>query len=664
MATDQNDPSNPIGPLFWAYGAAILPHVTYLPWWMILCCFGLWGYAFGVRRYDWPAFDRRLLIIMALAGCAGVVLAYGQLLSLESGTSAAAILLALKPFEIRSYRDRVVTLLGIYFLLPARVFVSQGLGVALYMVFAVLFIQAILTRTLHEKGGFGEQLRLSAGIMIQSLPIVFVLFLFFPRLPGGLGFSHTSVQTGFSGTLNPGDVGRIVRNKEVAFRVSFPGAVPRNDRLYWRGLVFWHFDGRTWRPGDKSPNANTTIQAHDRVDYTIIMEPHGHRWVFVLDLPVQAPPWTRFLSDYTIRTFRPVTSTISLDLVSYLEYNTGRAERWNERALILPSRGNPESRRLAEEWAARADSAEDIMKSAADFFRDHEFSYSLSPGRLPRDDSLDAFLFKTRTGFCGHYASAYCFLMRAAGVPARIVAGYQGGRLNPIGGYLIVRQSDAHTWVEVYLPQKGWVRVDPTAMVDSRRLEAGWDLSLLDRNQSAGLAGSRTLGWLALPLEKFGQVWDTANFSWDRFALGFSHSRQRRLLQRIGIETRGWGGRLLALVVGLALAVSVGYVSFLWYKFRRPKTGADPVAAVYGRFMSKLARLGFRRPPHQGPLDFARSVVRMRPDLENPVWEITRIYIHLRYGQNDTGHHLKDLEKAVRKFHPGRNRPHQGDEKV
>jgi hypothetical protein len=276
-------------------------------------------------------------------------------------------------------------------------------------------------------------------------------------------------------------------------------------------------------------------------------------------------------------------------------------------------------------------------------FRNEAFFYSLTPPLLGTN-SVDEFLFDTRRGFCEHYAGSFVFLMRAAGVPARVVTGYQGGVSNPFGNYLIVRQSDAHAWAEVWLKSRGWVRVDPTAAIAPRRIESGL-AAALPAGEALPLLARMDSAWLM----KLRMSWDLLNNDWNQWVLGYGQERQYDLLSRMGFEMVTWKELAIGLAVGAATLLLALSGFMLW---RRTPAGADPATVIYQRFCRKLARIGIIRQPNEGPADFAKRTAMLRPDLALSAASISALYVALRYAPHPNASNLHQFDKRVRDFRP------------
>jgi hypothetical protein len=302
-------------------------------------------------------------------------------------------------------------------------------------------------------------------------------------------------------------------------------------------------------------------------------------------------------------------------------------------------------RRLAGSWREGGAAPAQIVERALAYFNTEPFVYTLQPGTLGTDP-LDEFLFETRRGFCEHYAAAFTLLMRLAGVPARVVTGYQGGELNPRGGYLMVRQADAHAWSEVWLEGSGWMRVDPTAAVSPERVERSIDPAGSVREGEVRFGGER--GLLGGLMRQFSWGLDALDLGWHRWVVGYTRDSQGRLLESVGLGFLQ--GRRLALgAVVFALAVLAGIALLLTRTERRP---ADPVQAAWAKACAKLAAAGIVRAPEEGPWDLSGRVARTRPDLARSVHAIAALYIAQRYGREKGPEQLRRLRTLVRELRP------------
>jgi hypothetical protein len=332
---------------------------------------------------------------------------------------------------------------------------------------------------------------------------------------------------------------------------------------------------------------------------------------------------------------------------SAVEFTANRQETpaLLQQALRLPRGLNPRTRELAQVWQARFRTAEMISNAALLYFRQEEFVFTLQPPLLG-ENAVDDFLFDTKSGFCEHYASAYVFLMRAAGIPARVVAGYQGGTINPIDGYLTVRQSDAHAWAEIWLAERGWVRVDPTAAVAPSRIEQGIEAAL-----PAGDPLPAMIRIDADWLRDLRNRWEAANNTWNQWVLGYNPQRQREVLSKLGLGEPDWRNMTAALTTlcGIALLIVT-----LWTLHQRTTT--SPAQRAWRGFCNRLRRLGIPRADWEGPLDFAWRVAQERPELGTLTREAAGHFADLHYGAGRP-EQLQYLKECIRRIpSPRRNK--------
>jgi transglutaminase-like putative cysteine protease len=479
-----------------------------------------------------------------------------------------------------------------------------------------------------------------------ALPLAVLLFLFFPRLPGAFWAIQRGGQavTGLSDTLSPGSIVKLVASYDPAFRVQFAGRAPPPEDRYWRGPVLHDFDGYTWR---RTPGVFHLRQRLQYLGtpyrYRVALEPTRQRWWFALDTPAQSPDTNVLLTyDNQLLGNEPLTEPVSFDAVSYTRTRAleplGAYGRQQDTAPLPPGM-NPRSVALAQTLRQRAGSDAGFVQATLEYLRTGGFEYTLTPEPLGADP-VDELLFNTRAGFCGHYASAFVTLMRAADVPARVVTGYLGGEWNPIGGYFVVRQSDAHAWAEVWLEGRGWTRIDPTAVVAPERLRRGV-FDLLPDALATPERLLRSSAWLTRLLQR----WDAANAWWSDHVVRFDYSAQLDLLGRFGIRSPDM--RDLGWAFTLAL---LGWLAVIaWHIGRSARPAApDALARAYTRLCHKLGRIGPPRAPHQGPLSFAATVTAHRPDLGNRVHALLARYAQLRYGPAVPGTRAQDIEEFRR----------------
>jgi transglutaminase-like putative cysteine protease len=620
-------------------------HAVRLPWWVTLIAAVMLGWR-GWAAWKNERLPRRwLLTVLVVCGIGGIYLTYHTIIGRDAGVALLVLFLSLKLMETKTRRDAMIVTFLCYFLALTNFFYSQAIVTAALTLATVLALTASLVAVNGPRRPLRESARLAAVLLAQGVPVMVIAFFLFPRVQAplwGLPADSFGAKTGLSDSMAPGNISLLSQSDAVAFRAHFDGQAPGRKRLYWRGPVFWQFDGRTWRAGDVTVSEFAQFEPLGApVFYTVTLEPHERHWLFALDLPGKVPPGAGATGDFQLLTRRPVRARLRYEMSSFLEYRAtgGATPEELAAARALPSGFNPRAVALAQRWRHDARTDEQIVAAGVEWFRHAGLEYTLAPPPLGRD-SIDDFLFGTKSGFCEHFSSAFAVLMRAAGVPARIVTGYQGGEVNPIDGYMIVRQSDAHAWVEVWLAEEGWVRVDPTAAAVPSRVEvglaaavpAGDPLPLLVRPELSWLRALR-FNWEAL-----------ANY-WNQWVVGYNLDRQRELLSRLGMPSPSWEKLAMALfwLVGIVVA---GFS--LW--ILRRSHDEDPVAKAWRRFCVKLARRGTERRSSEGPRAFAARAASEQPHVAGPVAEISEIYVGLRYGPAPDPALVATLQQRVREF--------------
>ena len=630
--------------------AALVPHVVHLRIWVTGFVLVTCAWRLLAERRGWRLPRATLRAVVALGATAGVIASYSTITGLDGGTALLALMAALKLLETRAPRDHVVLIfIGWFLCLSAFLYAQDILTVACVAPTVWLLAAALLKVARRGQGLAPAPFRATGAMLLKALPLALVLFLFFPRIAGSFWGAPSSERalTGLTDEMSPGDISDLALSDTVAFRARFHGPLPPPSQRYWRGPVLHEFDGYTWSRGNSQFNFRPRVSHSGApVDYTVTLEPTGQRLLFGLDMVDQWPADIAFQTwDYQLRTRNPVNSVLQYDARSYPHYQADEQFSPALRSLQLqmaPGR-NSRSILLARSMRAAVGSDREFTRSVLAMFRDQDFYYTLTPPRLERD-SVDDFLFNTRRGFCGHYASAFTMMMRAAGIPARVVAGYQGGEWNPIGGYLILRQSHAHAWSEVWLAESGWTRIDPTAAVAPERIERGIDSALSGEGSLQGGQGRDSgILWQAR------MFWDNVDSRWNDWVVQFNQLRQEEMLRTLGFDDPDWQD--LALILGIGLAVMLALLSgWLAWEFRPRR--ADPATASYRRFARRLARRGVERAPHEAPRDFALRVRRLRPDLGTAASAITELYLRLRYMPTHGARDLVLLRGLVRRFHP------------
>ncbi len=590
---------------------------------------------------------------IGLALClVGAVMAVSRFsLGRDTACALLAAMLAIKPGELATLRD-ARSLVGFALFAPFSTFLlDQGpLSLVLGLLGAIVALAAMAQLAGQESGDATpvaprRRIVFIGRLLLVGLPLALAAFWLFPRLGSPLwGVPERALaRPGLSDEMAPGEWLELMNDDTPALRASFFGAVPPQSQMYWRGPVLMDYDGRTWtraRRLEALPPPATTREA-TRWDYEIVLEPSDRRTVVALELPGAVPQGTRLSWDYTLEAGSPIASVSRwrMDAAPPRRFEPQLLPFVRASALRLPEGFNPRTVALGRQWRREAGAGGDaaIVGRAMAMVR-AEFGYTLSTP-LPGRHSADEFLFEWKQGFCEHFSSAFVILMRAAGIPARVVTGYAGGYRNPIGGYWIVRNSDAHAWAEVWLEGRGWVRVDPTAAVAPERI---YD-TIADR---AGAGGFGALPGLGPVLD----VGDWLRRGWNDLVLGFDATRQMAMLRPLGLEGAGARGLIGLFAGGAVLALAW----MLWLTARAERSG-DAVVAAWRRLGARYAKLGLARAPHEPSLRWAQRVAAARPRDAEALLALTARFEDWRYAPRSAAADPRPLIRALRRHRPARS---------
>jgi transglutaminase-like putative cysteine protease len=640
----------------------VLPHLLRMPVALSLLALAtiLWRILLEMRGWALP--NRLLRVMVTLSGFVLVYWSYHSVIGREAGVALLTVMLCLKLIEMRTLRDAMLIIFIGYFLVASAFLFSQSILIGLYLIGVVLLLTTGLIVLNHPAANLASikgHLKTAALMLTQGIPLMLLLFILFPRFDSPLWFmpdDKSSAKTGLSDSMTMGNITSLVDSEEVAFRVRFDGEIPEASRLYWRAMVLWQTDGKQWQRRNvsyKALAAPTRIEVSGtaEVSYHVTLEAHQQKWLPVLDRPAAYPQGVEgkllLTPDYQFYVVKDLKKLTQFSISSLLDYRDTRLEDWAwEAGLQLPEGANPQTLKLARQWRSEGLSDLALVNRALAHFRDEPFWYSRQPPALG-DNPVDQFLFESRKGFCEHYAASLVTLMRAAGIPARVVVGYQGGEVNPLGPlgkYLIIRQSDAHAWAEVWLEDRGWLRIDPTAMIPASRVEAIAD-SLRFESVEAPPIALEQIAWLVEGWRTLRNSWDAANNAWNFWVVGFDSNRQSRLLKQLGLDgfkLRNLGFVMLAATALLLLAVSL----LLFYRRQR----IDPVVVLYRRFCRRFKQIGISYHETETPQQFFDRVVAIRPELADEVGAITDIYYRLRYHPAATPELRRELQRRIGAF--------------
>lgn len=634
----------------------LAPHLPRLPAWAAALVVGVivWRGVAAVRQ--WPMLPTLVRMALAFGAFAGIYASFGRISGQTAGVALITVMAALKLTELRARRDTMVMVFLMYFMLITHFLFSQELWTSAYLLICASLITAVLVDANHPGGALPlrTSLRFGARFVAQALPLMVVIFVLFPRIPGplwGLPSDSGAARSGLSDSMAPGDISNLIQSNEVAFRVRFDGAPPPMRERYWRGPTFARFDGRTWEIGSRPREAANPIAelSGPAFSYEVVLEPNRTPWLFALDLPdrVGLPQDSELNADYQlVLTKGEVRERKLYRLQSHTHYQlqTELPPRLRDQLLRLPKTSNPRAQALGRQWQEQGLRDTEIVDTALRRFRSEQYFYTLQPPALGRN-GIDEFLFDTRRGFCEHYAGSFTLLMRAAGVPSRVVTGYQGGEKNGVGDYYVVRQSDAHAWSEVWLSGRGWVRVDPTAAVSPERIERGLGAALVaDSRLPAFLDPSRRGGFRF----DIAARWDWLNAQWNRWVLGYGPELQQEFLRRFGLVD--WSDMILALTV--LLSASLGLFGVLLLRRSQPRRDEDAALRVWRHLQKRLARAGLAQRDDEGPNDFSRRVAAARPDLAESVTAAAARYLEARYLADFDPQRQRGLVAAVARVKP------------
>lgn len=607
----------------------------------------------------WKPIPMLLRVLATALAVVVLVSTYGGLMGRRAAVSMLVLMLSLKLLETFRVRDaRIVTSLSL-FLCGTQFLFSQGLSMIVYIIACVLssLIAFLYLQRCEAFGVMGRvpetdrklltELGFGAGLMALALPVGLALFFLFPRWGSplwGLPEDALDARSGLSDSMTPGSIQSLFMDDSPAFRAQFEGVMPANSDLYWRGPVFWDFDGHRWQVSYLSRN----LRAENKPDpetaafrYSVQMEPTEQKWLFALDYPALIPRRTKMTIDYQLIAYRPVTQLREYVMASDPDFydTTVLKQTLRRAALELPPEFNPKTAAMMAGWRNDARSDSEIIQRALQYFNQQQFRYTLNPPLLSQH-TVDEFLFDTQAGFCEHYASAFTVMMRMAGIPARVVTGYQGGHYNNIGSYVLVRQSDAHAWSEVWVNGSGWTRIDPTAAVAPERVEQGAVDSLDQRRFILDFQ------WLRNARNTF----DLFQRGWNNWVVAFSADHQSRLFSIFGWEILGPTKLVIAMI---AIILIIGAVIFMLapmvLKFRSSKK-PDPLLRLWKKFTRKLDKAGFVSHPSMAAMELAANANGQFKYDGDVIFRIAELYTLCRYSR-DAGRQA-ELTELINAFRP------------
>lgn len=644
--------------VLFSLGASIFPFFFLLPPWIpgVSISIVFWQLFVGQKRKQVP----RVWLRVILLGFAIVVViaTFHEFGGARAGGAFLLLTASLKTLESHRERDFRLLLILTVFLVGTGFLLSQSLPMMLY---GVIVIWATLFAGMG-RSAFTISLRSLAArslkFLMISCPLAAILFLVFPRLPAPLFRLSPHQSAGLSGlspVMTPTDLSRLALSQKLAFQVHFSSVVPPPSKRYFVGPVLTRYNGKTWSP-TKDPVARSPDFKYSGapIRYRVIEQANGEPWLFLLALPAQISTDAHINGNFVVTVHHPLWKAKSFHGVSYTNYvlDPQLSSVVKQRNLQLPSQIDPRAKQLAEHWKSMSTSKLQIVRKALRYFYQKPFYYTLDPPPIKGRNRMDQFLFKTRKGFCEYYASAFAVLMRYAGIPTRVVTGYAGGTINPINGWLIVREANAHAWDQVWISGKGWIRVDPTASISPQRVEPS---ALFSTETGTNTFDLSTPSGIAADVSYF---WEAADDFWSENVVGYNEKSQRHLLSQI--QSLNKNDIFFILTLFLAAIAGTGF-AIISIKFKkRPKKSQDTSKRLYDRWRRKLTKNGMEVRRSEGPLDLLMRIEVERPELFEESRVITRLYISARYEEKSLS--LAPLKRQLtrtrklRKLLPGKRK--------
>lgn len=634
----------------------LAPHFVTAPAWigLIWVAIAFWRWRIFQGAWNYPTRLKKTLLVIVC--CAGLLLSVGASFRFESMVSLLLIGFTLKLLELKNKKDFVLLIYIAFFILAAQ-FIEFNHFLAAFYGFVCLSLLCTILMQLYKKYeqvSIWRNVRPSVAILLQAVPFMIILFVVMPRIGSFWAVpSPIHAKTGMSDSMSPGDFTELMESNELAFRVSFLNAVPAREQLYWRSLVFSFFDGRRWSQSHEQKSENyfnqssKNLHSHleykgNQIEYDVVAEASMQPWLYVLAAPQHWPSNIAFARDMRLQAFVPVTERMNYHVISSLNYqlNALTADELTQN-LQLPKNGNLKTRERAKEWSAETGTTEKLIEKLFKYYH-QSFFYTLKPPPLG-EDVVDDFLWNSRQGFCEHFSSSFVFFMRAAGIPARVVVGYQGGDINSVDNSLAVRQRDAHAWAEVWLEGRGWVMFDPTAAVAPERVQKGIEqsLSATDRQFLAKPFGSSLKVLLHMR-----EQWEAINLQWTRWVMNYDSNSQASLLEQLL-------GDISPMRIALLVMVTVGGGGVLLFgllMLRSRSQNLPDTSIVYLQLCKKLKGCGFTPHTNETPRAFANRVLLVKPELAEPLGDLIDLYEQWAYGENVQLE--AQLRANIRKFKP------------
>ena len=620
-------PRNSLIMIMAAFAMVVIPHAAQLSMFVIavaLFCVS-WRWLIFLGRQNFPSFLLKVALIFSSASA--VILTEGVSKKLETWAALLVVAFALKLLEMKTQRDAYVVVFLSYFIISVEFIFNHSIGIVVYELFAVMLVTSAIVgmNQFHTRVKPVESMKLATKILAQAIPLMMVIFILFPRIDPiwSIANPNQTARSGLGEEITPGDIAKLAKSDEIVFRAIFNDAIPINDEMYWRGRVYSEFDQGTWSYAD-IPRIHYNIPKVDwakgykrgwfipelknenPLSYSVLLEPTHNQWLFGLDLAIPQTEATGLTWDYRLINQLPVQTLLRYEVNTYPNaiLNTWLPEFLRIQTTQIDSNDNPRTINFARNLYAQSQNTQDYVEKVLHHIRTLPFHYTLEPPLLRRSNSIDQFWFDTRAGFCTHYAGAFVYLLRAAGIPSRMVGGYQGGEINPLTGHIIVRQYMAHAWAEYWLPNEGWQRIDPTAAVAPSRIADGLDAALSESDLSSLSTFTNIRFNGVLGMHNLMLLFETIEYRWNLFVIGYDSELQTDFLQKLlGKITIA----KIAIVLLIGALLSMSFVTLSLIR-QRGKQSTHPVIKIVQLFTKRVRKLNLYRKPEESPAQFIEKI--------------------------------------------------------
>lgn len=645
--------------MYWVLATLLLamaPQLIRMPIPVVLVCLGPIAWRSLAESRNWQPLPKWLRYGITILTLVILATSFGGLFGRRASVSLLSAMLALKLLESERIRDSRLVVSFSFFLCATQFLFSQGILLVFYGVATILVGLAALAQLQRQEAftaagpppalqrAMIADLAFSSRLLALAVPVALAFFVFFPRWATPLwGVPETTLdaKSGLSDSMSPGSIQNLFMDDSVAMRVTFEGARPAPEELYWRGPVFWNYQDNTWTGSFYGRNIEAETMPETQGvswEYSVQLEPNERNWLFALDYPAITPPDSRITMDFQILRREPVIQLLQYRMKSnpgYVDSPTLK-NTLRSMALDLPENQNPRTRELITEWSRETPNPGALIRRVLKYFNEEEFHYALDAPLLG-ENAVDEFLFVTRSGYCEHYASAFAVMMRMAGIPARVVTGYQGGWYSDLGNYLLVRQSDAHAWTEVWLQQTGWTRIDPTAAVSPLRVQQG---------SRGALSAQRHLldfDWVRNVRNGI----DLVEQRWNDWIIEFSAQSQSRMFTAFGLDYLSPAG-LVTILFSVLAVVGLFVLPRIWRMAGRPDY--DPVQVAWQKFIRRLKKAGVSARGSTAAMELAATAAVTLPANAEEVFRIADLYNRHRYSDHPP--EPAEIRTAVQRFRP------------